>query len=183
MVREAGPDGRWDAAYVNDSKRHPKPYGDTITYAKAAAFLDGLDVEDWGCGLGWMRRFVPADRYKGIDGSRTPFADVVARLSDYRSKTEAVFMRHILEHNWDWRIILRNAVESFRRRMVLVLFTPLGDETRLMATSEFSPGVTIPDLSLCREDLLREISPYLVREEPLRTATQYGVEHMFYLEK
>ena len=81
-------------------------------------------IEDWGCGLGGFRAFVPAGKYRGIDGSHSPFADEVVDLTTYTSEAEGVFIRHVLGHDHAWEAILRNAVASFRRKLVLVLFTP-----------------------------------------------------------
>ena len=172
--------GRWQAFYSAAEAAYP--YGDMVTYAKGAAFLKGLAVEDWGCGAGWFRRYADGP-YRGVDGSASRFADLVVDLCRYTSSTPGLFMRHVLEHNQDWQQILRNALASFTRRMVLVLFTPLASYTTVLCNREYQPGLFIPEISFARHDLLRDLGPLLVGEESLRTATQYGVEHVFYLEK
>jgi hypothetical protein len=124
--------GRWKELHAGvESER---PYGDALTYRKGAAFLKGLAVEDWGCGLGWFRRCFDGP-CKGVDGSPSPFADAVVDLCRYQSSTEGLFMRYVLEHNQDW------------------------------------------------QGILRELGHLLVDEESLTTATRYGVEHIFYLQK
>jgi hypothetical protein len=71
------------------------------------------------------------------------------KLRGYTSEADGVFMRRILEHNRDWPKILSNAVNSFQKRMVLIIFTPFPDETRQMDTT----GVAVPDISFRKEDL------------------------------
>ena len=128
-------------------------YGDDATYKSGIAFLDGHGtIEDWGCGFGNARAFVTKSEYFGIDGS-SPYADKVVDLSTYRSDVECIYMRHILEHNVAWRDILTNAVASFRKRMVLVIFTPLAETTRVIATSDNITSVPVPDISFRKEDL------------------------------
>ena len=87
-------------------------------------------------------------------------------------------MRHVLEHNVDWRHILENALRSFRRRMVLVVFTPFAAETR-----EIASWHGIPDLSLRKEDVLAHFEGLAWREETVETNTEYLREHIFYLER
>jgi hypothetical protein len=165
---------RWGYSEIENRR----PYGDSQTYALGAAFLKGLSVEDWGCGLGWFQNFHEGS-YVGVDGSRSKFATVHVDLTEYTSTTDGLFMRHVLEHNHDWRKVLTNALASFQKRMVLVMFTPFCDETHVI--TESVPG--IPDISFRRDDLVDFFRPWLDCEKSLSTATQYGVEHVFYLEK
>ena len=121
--------GKWNYADVVDRTS----YGDSTSYQKGAEFLKGLAVEDWGCGMGWMRNFVDGP-YVGIDGSKSKFSDKVEDLTKYTSKTEGLFIRHVLEHDWRWEEILHNALSSFTKRMVLVFFTPYADKTQLLCS-------------------------------------------------
>jgi len=155
-----------------------RPYGDSQTYALGATFLKGLDVEDWGCGLGWFQNFHEG-AYVGVDGSRSKFAIVYADLTEYTSTIDGLFMRHILEHNLEWKKVLANAIESFQKRMVLVMFTPFAEETYVIRESV----PEIPDISFRKEDLLTHIGPYVISEESVVSDTQYGSEYVFYLEK
>lgn len=155
------------------------PYGDTISYEKGMAFLDGRGlIEDWGCGTGFARRFVKASEYRGIDGSSSPFCDVVADLTAYTSDTDCIFMRHVLEHNWNWELILRNALTSFKYRMVLITFIPFG-----AATVEIGNANGIPDISLSRERLANHLQIFKVAEESISSDTQYGAETIFFIER
>jgi hypothetical protein len=165
--------GRWDKAYTQATES--APYGDDTTYGIAAEFLrDCRTVEDWGCGLGWFRRFLPVDcAYLGVDGSRSPFAERIADLESYRSVCEGLLLRHVLEHNPSWRCVLDNALASFTRRMALILFTPLAEtETEIARCGQTG----VPDLSLPREDLYRRLDAWDVSTLTVGSRTHYGGE-------
>jgi hypothetical protein len=167
--------GKWNLKYTGQSS-----YGDDTTYRKGMAFLDGHGtIEDWGCGKGHARRFVEKSRYIGIDGSWGPFTDKIVDLEDYTSSPDCIFMRHILEHNHNWQEILENALSSFSKRMVLIIFTPFVEQTRQISTN----WSAVPDISFRREDLLDHFKNLRYREESLITDTQYKTEHIFYIEK
>jgi hypothetical protein len=171
--------GRWESMYRDETNQ--RPYGDTTTYELGARWLVGLDVEDWGCGLCWMKRYFPAKRYRGIDGSWSRFVDEVVDLEHYRSQPPAIFMRHVLEHNWQWQRILDNAVASFTRRMALVIFTPWAEETHPIAVD---PWLDVPDLSFRRDDVIDHFAEVQwTSRENMPTATQYKTEHIFFLER
>lgn len=123
--------GAWDDHYRNLAE--PFAYGEDKPYLIAAEWVvDCATVEDWGCGGGWLRRFIDATAYVGLDGSCSPYADKVVDLATYRSSVEGIVMRSVLEHNDDWQPILDGALASFTRRFFLALFTPLADETTLL---------------------------------------------------
>lgn len=113
--------GRWDAVYSTGDRPH---YGDTETYRLAADWLDGLHVEDWGCGGAAYRDHHRGD-YLGIDGS-PGWCDEVDDLATRITRTPGLMMRHVLEHNEDWRAILANAVMATDSRLVIVGFMPDG---------------------------------------------------------
>ena len=95
-----------------------------------------------------------ADCYWGIDLDPSVSADHTADLATYTSTADGLFMRHVLEHDLRWRSLLRNALASFRRRMVLVLHTPF-----VRATEEHhrargrAEGTLQPEIRFCRADL------------------------------
>jgi hypothetical protein len=99
------------------------------------------------------------------------------------SHAEGVFLRHVLEHNADgWRDILLNALRSFSRRMVLVVYTPFGDVTRNVRARTPS-DVNVPTaLSFCKEDITdlfpEDVAWFTVVGDPLET-----YETMFFLER
>jgi hypothetical protein len=152
-----------------------RAFGDDVTYRYGADFIGELPVEDWGCGLGWFRRFAKGS-YTGIDGSPSVFSDRVVDLRDYRSRTPALFMRHVLEHNpFEWQTILDNAVASFQYRMVLVLHTPFNEFTFLIKDG------AVPDVSFAWSDLTDRFIDATWQHKRFHTATVYGVENVFCL--
>jgi hypothetical protein len=166
--------GKWNRWYGLLDPATPEPYGDSPTYQIAADFVDGLEVADWGCGKGWLRHLIPPARYRGVDGSASPFADELADLVDYHRPSPAIVLRHVLEHDHNWRAILRNAAASAEQRLAVVLFTPTAETTHEIAWNE-EPGV--PDISFCLEDLLGELLDFSVSVEVLDSPrTQYEVE-------
>ena len=167
---------RWD--YSGEAV--PFAYDEETSYRLGMAFLDGRGdtVEDWGAGTGFARRFALQSRYVGIDGSASDPAMVKADLQDYRSEADCIFIRHVLEHNWGWRAILANAVASFRKRLVVIVFTPLGESEQRLDLDQ-----PVPDLQLSRPELLGFFDGLTVREEQIRSVTQYGTETVFYVER
>lgn len=168
------PAGAW-----NNQAERPFRYGDTdTTYQKALEFLDGPGwiVEDWGCGGGWARQFVTLGQYRGVDVNPGPGTDVVADLRAWRSAVDSILLRHVLEHNPEWRVVLGNAVRSAQRRLCIVLFTPMTDTTRVHHM--FENGIV--DISFRLDDLL-ELLPLGVRMEHVDgPGTIYGVETVIY---
>ena len=162
----------------------PTSYDDPLTYQLGADFLkDCKTVEDWGCGTCFFSTVLdPNISYKGIDGSWSKFTNEIQDLAKYQSpnKPDGLFMRHILEHNYEWPAVLKNALASFKHKMVLVLFTPWVDETRVIA---MNPN-DIPDISFKFDDIITclELFKYTITSG-LKTQTQYGVEHIFYIER
>jgi hypothetical protein len=183
---------KWNIYYQHRTKEMgPIPYGDTFTYGKGYEFLKTCKkIEDWGCGLGGFKYFIKSEDsidYVGIDGSITPWSVVKADLLHYKSETEGIFMRHIIEHNYEWETLLRNAFQSFSKKMCLILFTPFTEKTTQIAyESNVIHGVHVPDISFSRDDLIKLIEQYGITyrlETYAPSGTQYGVEHIFYLEK
>jgi glycosyltransferase involved in cell wall biosynthesis/SAM-dependent methyltransferase len=181
-VRAVKPTPEWTATIVGRwqyGNAAPFPYGDDVTYRKGLAFLDGHGtIEDWGAGTGYARRFVTQSTYRALDGSPSLDVDRVVDLRTYHSDADCIFMRHVLEHNPDWRRILENALRSFRRRMVLVVFTPFAAETH-----EIASWHGIPDLAFRKEDLVAHFGGLAWREETVDSNTEYLREHVFYLER
>lgn len=163
-------------------------YGnDDTSYLVGGAFLSGDElVEDWGCGAGYARKFIHAP-YRGIDGITSNFAEERVSLSTYRSSVPRIFMRHVLEHNWDWRVILENMLSSFTDRAVLILFIPPGEQDLNLSASDYSDQSLWPGLQLCEKDLVEIMSSHQdvsVRYDDLKTdVAPYGWERIYYLEK
>jgi glycosyltransferase involved in cell wall biosynthesis len=164
----------------------PRRAGCDTTYKRGATYLAGVgQVEDWGCGTAYFKRFIPAGCYRGIDNDPSTARDLAADLAEYKSAADGIFLRHIIEHDLRWLSILRNALASFQRRMVLVVSTPFTratEEHRRIA----SPlrGDLLPEIRFCRGDLVREFRGVAFRlEENVATDSPHGREHIFYLSK
>lgn len=166
--------GKWDGWYEGQAREHPAAYGSTETYWIGAEFLkDCESIEDWGCGLGFMRTLCDPNAYLGIDGSNTPHADVIADLTTRLSDTEGIFIRHVLEHNYDWMAILTNAVISASEKLCIVLFTPCTSSTVEIAWND----IGVPDISFRLADITEVMEErFIVSCSTLKTATQYGEE-------
>jgi hypothetical protein len=168
--------GLWDYSKASPGQK----YGDDdITYEKAMAFLSDCPlVEDWGCGFGYAKKFCKTT-YRGIDGSKGPVTDVIADLREYKSEADGILLRHVLEHNHDWKKVLDNVIGSFKKKLVIILFTPLVSNTKQIATN----ANNIPDISFRKDDILAPLKGFQVKEEVLRTRTQYGIEFVFYVSR
>jgi hypothetical protein len=168
--------GLWDAW---NSGTVPAPYANTRTYREAERWLRECDlVEDWGCGRRWFST-IRKGRYLGVDGSGE-YADVITDLAHYRSRPDGILLRHVIEHDYRWREILDNAVASFKYRMMLVIFTPLAEETHEIA---FTEELGVPDISFAAADLADRFGGATYTMVTVQTKSQYGCETLFALEK
>lgn len=164
----------WNYSHLTE----PFPYGPDTSYEKAAKFLDGGPVEDWGCGTCYAKRFFP-NGYLGIDMA-PGFADYIADISlllEPRPKRTNILLRHVLEHNSAWKEILRGAVIS-STKLCVVIFTPFGDDTRVINWTENERG-RVPDISFRKEDLTRHFPKFT--EESFPSNLVYGRETIFYV--
>jgi hypothetical protein len=168
------------------SRDEVQPFGDDVTYERGLGWLyEGCrDVQDWGAGPAYGRRFCPPGKgYLAVDGSakNAEYSDVIADLTEWEPDPlpDGIFMRHVLEHNeFGWRELLRHALRSFSIRFCLVVFTPFSDGgTRRLR------GIGDPycDLSFSFAELTGQMAGYNWRSEVLPTATQYGSEALFYV--
>lgn len=162
-----------------------RPYGGPESYERIADFVaDCATVQDWGCGGGGLRPYIqPARRYLGIDGSATPYADVQADLRTHVSSADAVVLRHVLEHNDEWEQVLANALISARRKVAIVLFTPLRDTTTVLLREPHYGDV--PVLAFSVSDLDAFFDPWdIVTWETIDSpGTYYGEETLLFLER
>jgi hypothetical protein len=184
--------GVWDAFWGNRDDKEEDP-----TMAKAVTFLKGPEineVEDWGCGVCSFRKYLrPDQKYVGIDGSNTRFQTKIADLTKYTSVVDGIFMKHVLEHNNDWRSILRNMCSSFTKKAVLVLFTPFSDnETHSLQIAYINKNyhgnlVHIPDISFNKKDIISVLDSFPEIKYTFETIsspkTVYGLEHVIYMSK
>jgi hypothetical protein len=176
---------RWDDLYRNlPGQPSAFIYGDTATYELGAKFLaDCETVQDWGCGAGGFKRFRPDSI--GVDGSITPHATFQASLALHDQTSDGIFMRHVLEHNHNWRDILTNAIRRARKKVCVVLFTPMVEgetqELELATQQNFAAGILVPTLSLSHRALIDtilaagpEFSDF--RMEQVKSDTAFGIE-------
>jgi hypothetical protein len=191
VVSEYSMLGRWDGVWgppFNEGQQFNGGAGagqvrDETTYRTVAIWLndDHCDhIEDWGCGDTYIKKFLTCSRYVGVDGSRGP-ADVIADLQKYRSTCDAVILRHVLEHNRNWRTILRNALDSAQKRVALVLFIPWHDYEEEINEA----GGPIPDIALTRAGVYSCFDDRwtVVNDLAFKTRTQYGFERLICLER
>jgi hypothetical protein len=166
---------RWGAWYRKDSSL--AEYGDRVTYHIGADFLKGMAVEDWGCGRGWFKT-VHEGPYVGIDGTASEHADIVADLREYRSSTPGLWIRGVIEHNHDWRLVLENAVASAEEKILIVVFTPDGDGEQIGYTEELD----VPDIAVPHKDIVKAMKAagFTVRQETMATGSYYGEETLFF---
>lgn len=178
---------KWDGWYAGLAE--PQPYGGPTTYELAAEWLAPCStVADWGCGKGGFSPYVqPPRRYVGFDGSVTPFASRVVDLASFQWPSEGLLLRHVIEHDYRWADILRNAERSYRRRMVVVLFTLLIDspEPRVeqVAFQSLGPLGGVPDLSFSLAAIDEVIPTGRASALTVLSATQYGAETVLCYER
>jgi len=180
--------GMWDRQYSVSIIK--KVYSDPTTAILAGKFLNQSDiitVEDWGCGYGGFENYVGQHQeYIGIDGSCSKAATHITDLELYSSDVDAIHMRHVIEHNPNWELVLGNAMCSFNKRMVLTLFTPFGSETQVInrVRNFGDSGRDMIDISFNRRDIVKFFETVKwTSQENMMTASQYGIEHIFFLEK
>lgn len=151
----------------------PIQHGDERTYRIAAEFLkDCAEVEDWGCGTAWLRHYVHGN-YIGVDGWASQYANCLVDLVDYLSKAEGICIRHVLEYNSSWAVIVANALVSMTKRMVIVLSTELVDRD--------SGGSDVSRSRSVLKSMLAETSYTIVElpglNETMILVSAKGVEH------
>lgn len=174
--------GPWD--YTNASE--PFPYDDTVTYGLVGEWVSNRgQVEDWGCGTAWMKSFIEGGPYRGLDGAPSRFCDEVVDLRTYRSSTPCAVMRHVLEHNWDWRDIAANFSDAWQDRAALVLFIPPQPEDLDVGGPEWK----VPDLAIAGPDLYEIMGRHGTRIEttqifyPPENSVQWGWEGVLLMER
>lgn len=174
--------GPWD--YTRASE--PFAYDDTVSYGLAGEWVSnrGL-VEDWGCGTAWMKRFIEGGPYRGIDGAWSKFSDQVVDLRTYTSDVGCAVMRHVLEHNRDWRQIAENFTDSWHDRAALVLFIPPQPEEMDVG----GPDFPVPDLAVSGPELFDILSRHGTRIEatqifyPPENTIQWSWEGVILMER
>ena len=177
--------GKWNDWYKDlNSEPGSFRYGETGTYQLSADFLnDCKDVEDWGCGAGGFLRFMP--NAIGVDGSDTPFAKKkFINLREYVNKVEGIHIRHVFEHNYNWKDILENALKSATKKLAITMFIPLSNET-IELSHNLPHGVDVPDLSISEKEfmsIVEKYNPLKITRKLYDTPTGYGKEETIFIE-
>lgn len=181
----------WNKLYAKDANR--QMFGDDTTAKIAAKWFAGLTtIEDWGCGHGGFKLYLPpSTQYIGIDGSNSRHADIISDLEYFHSSNpDGILLRHVLEHNRNWELILKNALKSFEKKLCIILFTPFtNNETKVIAEYKnfFDGGMDIYDIAFKKLDILYPISAVpssIFHVIPnIKTNTQYGEETMILVER
>lgn len=162
--------------------------GGSESYKLAGMFLAGdALVEEWGCATTFGRQFIPAP-YRGVDGGPSEFVDVVADLREYGSGVPNALIRHVLEHNWDWRDILDNFVSSFTKKAAIILFIPMGvHDINRSFEHRVGKAPTPPGLQLDEASFFDRINrPGVVIVDDMELANDtppFGYERVIFLEK
>ena len=181
MANKVSGFGKWNKEYANVKIGDTIAwvYGSSDSYRIGAKFLkDCKTVEDWGCGLGHFKRFRKTG-YIGLDGSKTPFADKIVDLAKCKRSCEGIFMRHVLEHNINWKKILENALESCSKKMCLIIFTRFSERTKVIADSVVQ-DINVPDISFSKKELDGIITKYgTFSFTEISTRTQYWYEAVY----
>jgi len=166
---------RWNYAVLGQVT-----YGSLESYRQPIAWFDevGGVLEDWGCGCAAAKAYVKKCKYIGIEGSKNDYADRCdVDLTSYTSSPDCLLLRDVIDHNPNWKQVLQNAVQSFQKRMVLVIFRDMGTETKVVFVNTDSRYPGVPDFQFRASDLLSFIKPYLVKLDKINHET------LFYLEK
>ena len=180
--------GKWDEFYKD--LKEPDHYIDTVSYYQGADFLVGCDtVEDWGCGKGWFQKVAQGKSYQvvGVDGSQTPFADKIADLTKYTTEVDGIFMRHVAEHNYEWKKVLQNLFDSFTKKAFVAFYTPMNTTSDEAVLMNHSAGWDdVPEISLpvsVIEDMLQASGVKEYKSTTSKSSCAYGEETLYFLEK
>ena len=173
-----------DAVETVSARAWPAPtsgdhyYGDHETYRLAALWMESCAaVDDWGGGFGVLRQFLKAGTaYRLIDGTAHGAVDVLTDLRAWRESADGIVLRHVLDCTQDWQLVLANAIMAFRKRLVVVTYTPDAAATGVVRKDKgfwplrrFNPG-----------DLRQMMGTLLVQDYPLYTTHP---ERVYFLEK
>jgi hypothetical protein len=163
------------------------PYDDTASYRIMAEWLDGRGlVEDWGCGTAWLKTYLHDANYRGIDGAWSQWCDEQVDLRTYRSSVPNAAMRHVLEHNADWRSIAENFGASWTERAAVAFFIPPQPEDHDTAEG---PDWPVPDIGISGPDVVDLLMlpgdhcEYVDLQYPPENTIQWGWEGIWLMER
>lgn len=173
--------GKWDRHYAENP--YVIPMGASPAYKMGAEAFRRAGchaVEDWGCGYGWFEvalgREAPQIAYTGVDGSNGPTRRVIDDLVTRTTSVDGIFMRAVLEHNYDWEALLDNALRSVTKTLVLALFTPFADKPPHVEL-RFEDDFGVPTLALHEATLYEHFEDLTVSTTAFVSPnTAYGIE-------
>lgn len=176
-VRHCTPD-----AWLNPGK---KRYGILASYRLAAQWLGPCKtVADWGGGGGYFRDFLKQKQvYTLVDGTDQGVkGQVLADLINYREPSEGILLRHVIDCTPDWRPVLRNALDAFTKRLVVITSTPESEVTRIHHTVNGWPFTFFN-----HEELIAEFHGMLRRTTKVNPSDEdrpyYETERIYMLER
>lgn len=153
-------------------------YGSTTTYQMAAEWLSPCaTVADWGGGFGHFQSYLPTTTaYTLVDGTQQVEGQVLADLAHYRTPSEGILLRHVLDMTEDWFSVLYNALSAFTYRMAVITFTE--DALEPVENVKIKSGWPVRRFN---PDTLRWLMlPHLVKDEAVKTSHP---ERVYLLEK
>ena len=146
-----------------------------------AKFLEDCEtVEDWGTGDGIFKNH--REDAIGVDGSNTPGADKkFIDLTTYTTQCEGIFLRHVLEHNYEWDKILHNLLKSATKKICIIMFIPFIDgETKELNYHQLG----VPDLAISQQEFMKILTEYPIDFEiDKETLKKYNEEIIFITKK
>ena len=183
----------WDGFWINrdPKKEYQNCKESNITMDLSSKIFQDNNIdslEDWGCGNCVFKEYLNKNiKYIGVDGSNTGFQDKIQDLTNYITNIDGIYLRHVLEHNNDYKQIFQNALQSFNKVLVLVLFTPFTskNEIDILTTCELK-GKIIPDIAFNKKhiiDIIQNNNSSYALIENVKSKTGYGYEQVFIIKK
>lgn len=142
-----------------------------INYCKQLIIKNNItSMEEWGCGQAKIKSLIPNIKYLGIDGSNTGYQNKIYDLVEYKSNIECIFMKHVLEHNVEWKKILENLIESFQKLCIIVIHTPYQDTTKVLGYSlneinKYGYNINLEKIGFSKSDLSNIFNKYKIKYE------------------
>lgn len=145
-------------------------------------------IEDWGCGNCVFKEYLNNNiKYVGVDGSETGYQNKIEDLTKYVTEVDGIYLRHVLEHNGEYKKIFKNALESFNKVFILVLFTPFtsNNEIDVLKTCDLKDK-KIPDIAFNKKhiiDIIEQNNCSYELLENIKSNTSYKYEQIFIIKK
>lgn len=170
--------------YVNSKKNNITMELSSKIFSKYNVTL----IEDWGCGNCVFKEYLNNNiKYVGVDGSETGYQNKIEDLTKYVTEVDGIYLRHVLEHNGEYKKIFKNALESFNKVFILVLFTPFtsNNEIDVLKTCNLKDK-PIPDIAFNKKhiiDIIEQNNCSYELLENIKSNTSYKYEQIFIIKK